>query len=231
MRSNLKQNAIKLRQQGFSYNEILAKIPVAKSTLSLWLRSVGLSKRQKQRLTEKKLTSLKKGWQTWRKTRIENTKLIIENAKSEIKNMKINNQSLLIIGSILYWAEGAKEKPYRPGQGIIFSNSDPKMATIFILWLKKCLNVSDKDIFCEIYIHENYKDKLQRTRAYWSKNTGLSISKFGRIYFKKHLLKTSRRNIGDEYYGLLRVRVSKSSHLNRKITGWIEGICEQCGVV
>jgi len=28
--------AIKLRQQGYSYNEILAEVPVAKSSLSLW---------------------------------------------------------------------------------------------------------------------------------------------------------------------------------------------------
>lgn len=48
-----KKKAIELRKQGLSYREILEQIPVAKSSLSLWLRSVGLSKKQKQRLTEK----------------------------------------------------------------------------------------------------------------------------------------------------------------------------------
>jgi transposase len=59
-----KETAIELRKQGYSYSEILKKVPVAKSTLSLWLRSVGLAERQKQRLTEKKRKGQLKGAQT-----------------------------------------------------------------------------------------------------------------------------------------------------------------------
>ncbi len=40
--SGEKEKAIALRKQGKTYSEILAKIPVAKSTLSLWLHDVGL---------------------------------------------------------------------------------------------------------------------------------------------------------------------------------------------
>ncbi len=53
-KNSQKEKAIALRRKGLSYSEILKEIPVAKSTLSLWLRSVGLAKKQKQRLTEKK---------------------------------------------------------------------------------------------------------------------------------------------------------------------------------
>lgn len=38
--------AIELRKRGLSYSEILMQVPVAKSTLSIWLHSVGLSKTQ-----------------------------------------------------------------------------------------------------------------------------------------------------------------------------------------
>lgn len=34
-----KQRAIELRRDGLSYNEILKLIPVAKSTLSVWLKN------------------------------------------------------------------------------------------------------------------------------------------------------------------------------------------------
>jgi transposase len=56
-----KETAIELRKQGYSYSEILKRVPVAKSTLSLWLRSVGLAERQKQRLSEKKESGTIKG--------------------------------------------------------------------------------------------------------------------------------------------------------------------------
>jgi len=56
-----KELAISLRQGGRSYSEILQKVSVAKSTLSLWLREVGLSKKQHQRLTQKRLKAAQRG--------------------------------------------------------------------------------------------------------------------------------------------------------------------------
>ena len=53
MKLKLKEKAVKFRKQGLSYSEILKQIPVAKSTLSLWLKSVNLSNKQSQRLAEK----------------------------------------------------------------------------------------------------------------------------------------------------------------------------------
>jgi hypothetical protein len=56
-----KEKAIDLRKKGLSYNEILKKVPVAKSTLSLWFRDIGLAVRQRQRLTAKKSCAKKSG--------------------------------------------------------------------------------------------------------------------------------------------------------------------------
>ncbi len=54
---NLKEKAIELRRKGFSYSEILKEILVAKSTLSIWLKEVGLSISQKQKITAKRIES------------------------------------------------------------------------------------------------------------------------------------------------------------------------------
>lgn len=35
--------------------------------------------------------------------------------------------------------------------------------------------------------------------------------------------------MGDSYYGLVRVRVARSTALNRKITGWIIGVNDALG--
>jgi len=39
-----KEIAVGLRKKGLSYNEILGLVPVSKSTLSVWLRSIGIAK-------------------------------------------------------------------------------------------------------------------------------------------------------------------------------------------
>jgi orotate phosphoribosyltransferase-like protein len=82
-----KEKAVKLRKRGFSYSEILKEIPVAKSTLSLWLRDIGLAKKQKQRLTKKKLDSALKGARSRREQRLIITKEIKDKARKEIGNI------------------------------------------------------------------------------------------------------------------------------------------------
>lgn len=229
MKNTLKEKAIILRKKGLSYNEILHDIPVAKSTLSLWLRSVGIAKKQKQRLTDKRLAAIRRGRETWKKQRIQKTLAIKLRASREITKIDVKN--LWLMGIMLYWAEGAKQKEYDPSQGVLFSNSDPFMIKIFLIWLKTCLKISDKNITFDIYVHETRKNELKMISKYWTTITGFSEREFGRIYLKKHKLIKNRKNIGKHYYGQLRIRVKRSTDLNRKILGWIEGICQHCGVV
>lgn len=228
-KENLKNKAIQLRKNGKSYSEILKDIPVAKSTLSLWLRSVNLSKRQKQALTLKKLQACWRGGEVKKRDRIERSEKIIEQAKMEID--KITKKDLLLLGTMLYWAEGQKEKEYRPGTGTVFCNSDFLMIKLYLKWLKDCLLISENNLVFEIYIHETYKNNIESVRQFWSEKTGFPIISFKRVYFKKNKLNGNRKNKGLTYNGLLRITVLRSSGLNRKITGWIEGVCKQCGIV
>lgn len=231
MKNILKEKAIKLRVEGLSYSEIRKQVKVSKSSLSLWLRSVGLTKRQKQRLTEKKWAAIRRGWEKWKNQRIKKTNIVNEEAAKQIKKIKKTEEKLFLMGIMLYWAEGAKEKKYRLGQGVSFSNSDFKMIKLFIGWLKDCLKIPEDRINFDIYIHDNSVHRMNEVRLFWSKVTGFSLEKFGKIYFKKHKVKTLRKNIKNNYYGLLRVKVTKSTYLNRKIAGWIEGICNKWEIV
>ncbi|HZQ29973.1 MAG TPA: hypothetical protein VFA93_02765 [Patescibacteria group bacterium] len=233
MKELLRKRAINLRRKGLSYSEILQKIPVAKSTLSLWLRSIGLSKKQEQKLTEKKLLAIQKGGQSRKNWRLATTRVIKKQAYLEIKKRvkRIDTRDLWLIGIMLYWAEGAKDKEYSPGQSVIFSNSDPLMIKVFLKWIDICLQIPVEDMQFSIYIHENHKHNIEKVKKFWSDATGFSIGRFDKIYYKKHKVKVYRRNVEKTYHGLLRIRIRKSSALNRRITGWIEGICKYCRVV
>ncbi len=229
MKPDLKTRAIRFRKQGLSYSEILKEVPVAKSTLSLWLRHVRLQPEQKTRLREKMKTGQPYGARAQKKKRLKRTKKIIIKAKKEIGN--ISNKNLFYMGAMLYWAEGSKQKRHNPSQRVTFSNSDPQMIRFHIKWLTDCLNIDIQDIDFEIYSHENIREREKDIVKYWGLITGFSLSKFDRIYYKRDKKKKYRKNQGKNYNGLLRVKVRKSTDLNRKITGWIEGICIQCGMV
>lgn len=222
-----KNKVIKLRKQGFSYSEILKRVPVSKSSLSLWLKSIQLAKSQKQTLTEKKLAGMKRGWESRHNKRVQITREIKEKAEKEID--EISKRDLWMIGTALYWAEGVKEKEYSKWSGrIIFSNSDPLMILIFRRYVKEICLVPDDQISYELYIHETAD--WQKSRKYWADILSNSENSM-KVYFKKHKVKTIRKNIGENYHGLVRLQVHKSINLNRRISGWINGICKNCGVV
>jgi len=220
-----KNLAIDLRRNGESYSEIIKKVPVAKSTLSQWLRDVGLAKRQSQRLTEKKRQGQLRGALSRKNNRIRTQNEIYSISKKEIG--LLSSRELWLFGIALYWAEGSKEKEYQPGSGVKFSNSDSRMIEVFIRWLIDCCGVSKEKITFDIYVHVVYKNRLNEIKKHWSEKTKFPISQFDKIYFKKHNIKTKRKNIGNLYNGLLRVNVMASSELNRRIAGWIMGVSKE----
>lgn len=218
-----KEKAINLRKnKGYSYSEILKTISVSKSTLSLWLRDLELSNLYKKRLIEKRKLAQQKGTQTIIRKRIESTKKIKAIAGEEIG--RINKRELWLIGLMLYWAEGAKQKPHDVSARVFLGNSDPEIIRIFLKWLYEICKLSSDDIKVGLHIHET-GDEI-RAKKYWSRITKIPVSKFAKTIFKKHNIRTNRKFNTNSYYGLLRVNVKKSTNLNRKITGWIEGICE-----
>lgn len=221
-----KQKAVELRKEGLSYSEILKEISVAKSTLSLWLREVGLSNRQKQRLTQKKLAAIKRAGEKSHKLRMERWNDIKKKASQEVGSL--SNREGWLLGVALYWAEGAKEKEIGSATNIKFSNSDELMILFFREWLNKFLKVSYDQMLFELYIHETADWEL--ARKFWASKLQVWPQKI-RVYFKKNKIRTKRKNVGDKYHGLIRICVNGSSSLVRKISGWTDGICKNYKII
>lgn len=225
--SLLKTQAIALRKEGLTYSEILEQIPVAKSTLALWLQDVRLSKKQVQRITEKRLNSALRGGEIKRQQRIARTKEIHEKAVKDIG--EISKRELWLMGVMLYWAEGSKEKAHHVGSGVRFTNSDAAMIRLFLRWLVVICNVEKQDIYFDLTIHTNHKSRTTEIIHYWANETGYPPEYFTYIYYKQGNPKTKRTNVGDSYYGIVRVQVRSSSPLLRKIAGWTTGVIEWAG--
>ena len=229
MKTNLKFKAIALRKKAFTYSEILEQIPVAKSTLSSWLRSVGLSKKEEQRLSSKKRAAGLRGGAARKHQRIELTARIIKEASAQIDTLSPRESWL--IGTALYWAEGSKEKAYKPGNSITFNNSDPRMVRFFLKWLQNALKIPQRDIVLELYLHTSASKRVSEIQKFWSTATEFPLSRLQKIYFKKHSKSTNRKNINNLYCGVLRVKVRASSTYVRQIAGWVEGISQNWEIV
>ncbi|OGM74333.1 hypothetical protein A2382_02895 [Candidatus Woesebacteria bacterium RIFOXYB1_FULL_38_16] len=224
-----RNNAIELRKVGHSYNEILKKVNVSKSTLSLWLKNVNLSKQSKIILRSKLDHAQKLGAQIRHRQRIEKVARIELDSISEISD--VNANELFLMGVMLYWGEGSKQKS-NISQRVEFSNSDPSMCRLFIKWLRESIGVNNKDIVPCVYVHESKKNMAKEMVNYWSKQIDFPAVRFGKTCFTKTVYpRKNQRKLTRVYYGQLRIRVKRSTDLNRKITGWTKGICMKCGVM
>src|SRR5688500_6937169 len=104
------QRALYLRiKKGYDYREIMAEVPVAKSTLSGLLSNIQLEAEQQQRIKRKQEERWTRNYDLgeWNraKRQKEITKIRVE-AKQKIGNL--TDRELFIAGIMLYWAEGNK---------------------------------------------------------------------------------------------------------------------------
>src|SRR3989344_2774990 len=213
-----KEDAIKLRKEGKTYSDILRVIPVAKSTLGLWLKDAKLSNSENQRFTEAKRLASLRGGQAKRKQRIEKQNQTLSTAKTEISH--ISEHDLFLMGIVLYWAEGAKEKEHRPGSGFEFSNMDPNMIKVILVWLFKVCKINKNMLIFNIFLHKTHENRVYEVKKFWSEVTGFPMSNFSAVYWKRNKLKTNRRNVQEKYHGVLKIKIKRSSDLVRKIAGW-----------
>src|SRR5574341_1543113 len=147
-----RQQAIALRREGLSYSEIRRRVPVSKSSLSVWLRSVGLVEWQQQRLSERRLAA-RSGGKKLHDQRVQRTIRTIERATREGQQYLHAKDVHWLIGVVLYWAEGSKPKPWNHDEQFSFTNMDTAMILIMRDWLERYSAVRPADISYDLYIH------------------------------------------------------------------------------
>lgn len=217
--STKKESAYKLRQSGLSYNEISAQLDVAKSTLSYWFKNNS----DMMVITKNNINRSKKIWsenisrfnrlraQEYIKNRIEK----IEQYSLDVK--PIRDRELFILGLGLYLAEGGKSEKHN----LRFANSDPNIIIMMLKFIREVCKADDENIFARIHIYEEHK--YENNLEYWSKITGIKITKF----WKPQLLISSSskrtKRVNKLEHGTLHLTVC-DTEINKKVYGWMKGI-------
>lgn len=210
--SVLKIEAIKLRKKGLSYNEIKKKIPVAKSTLSIWLKAVPLSDKQRQKLYTKQIQILSRGPFSQKERRAKEVEIIIKNAEKEI-HLPLPLEAYRLMGAFLYWAEGSKGKMFE------LTNSDPYLILFVIRWIEKIFKINPKILKARLNIYPQQNEV--KIKKFWSDLTGIPLKNFGKSFIKPLSSGFKKNNL---YYGTMRIEVPKSVNLRYRVYGWIKAV-------
>lgn len=204
-----------LRQQGLSLNEIRRKTGFTKSSISLWVRDIELTENQKKGLSEKgQKRSVIERRRITRLTNENNRRQLIINEAAK-KIISISEKELWIVGTSLYWGEGAKTLK----SGVHFSNSNPEMIKVIMKFFRKVCSVPEKKFKGCIHIHQHLDYK--KAEKYWSSVSGIPLTQFYKTYRKPSISSQSKKD--SLPHGTFDIYVC-STELFLKIKGWTEGI-------
>lgn len=214
MNDSRKEQAIKLRHQGWSINSISSKLSAAKSSVSIWVREVQLT--EQQLLDLKLRPHTRQAIDLRRQTRLANEQLkrnrIIEGAYESVG--EISQRELWLVGTALYWAEGGKTK-----RMVRFSNGDPSMIKLIMRYFRESCQVPEEKFRGYIHIHESL-DPIS-AEIYWSEISNIPLSNFYKTYNKPNISSKGLRQTLP--YGVFDVYVA-DVQLFLKIEGWTKAL-------
>ncbi|MFF7313014.1 hypothetical protein [Streptomyces sp. NPDC008137] len=216
-KDDLREKARELRLQGWTYDQIQVELGCSKSSISLWVRD--LPKPERKRSTAEASAIARRGWEVTLQRREEerqHTKAVAQQGVGDLTDREV-----FLAGVALYWAEGAKDKPYSRRERLHFINSDPNVISFFLRWLDT-LGVERDRLRFRVSIHESAN--VQAAEEFWAGLVGVTPATFQKATLKKHNPRTSRKNTSEAYRGCLIVYVIKSADLYRRMEGAWYGI-------
>lgn len=184
MHKELKEKAIKLRiENNLSYGAILAQVPVARSTLSEWLRHYPLSEEKilelRKRGWEKGEASREKFRETMRKKREERLKKVYDVCLARMS--KIPKDSFFVAGLMLYLGEGSKTNNSK----IALANTDSKLISFFVKWLGEFMAIPKDKLKIQLHLYPTME--IEKEKEFWKNTLGLDDGQFYKPYISKIL--------------------------------------------
>ena len=187
---------IRLREQGYSINEIVERVGVAKGSVSIWVRNVILTPESRARL----LTKIKLGQMVSAERKHEQMRNLLDKylqgALQEVRSNGFQKVHKKILCALLYWCEGVKNHY----NGVSFINSDPHLIRLFLRLFRENFEVDEQKIKPRIHLHQ-YHDP-QKQLHFWAEVTGIPESQFYRPYLKPNTGKRIRK----DYPGCVAIR-------------------------
>ena len=190
MKLQEKAKAVKLREKGYSYNEIVKIIPVSKGTVSLWLKDIILSPKARERIDGLLTKAQRKSVEINRAKTVLKNKQAAEKASETMKNFYANMSLQRIFCALLYWCEGDKSL-----NRVSFINSDPVMMKMFLSLFRNGFDLDESKFRVCVHLH-SYHNKKEML-SFWSTVTEIPMTQFT----KPHMKQTSGMYKKDGYPG------------------------------
>lgn len=182
-----KQQAVILRKQGCSLQEISIKLGVSKGTASIWLQRTPLSARARERIQKRRDEGSRKSRATLNSRTNKRLTEALGFAQKTLGNIADTVDNSRLYCALLYWCEGEKSKN---DKSLFFTNSDPLLVKLFLKHLRKGYAIEEQKFRVCIHLHSYHDSKKQL--LFWSQVTNIPLTQFIKPYQKLNSGKNKR---------------------------------------
>ena len=182
MKVQLREQAIKLRlEQKLGYASIAKILPVARSTLSSWLKNYPLSEERIQELRRQNLKNNEAKIEKYIYSMREKRELKFKECYDEYRSkfLHVSKESEFIAGLMLYLAEGNKKDDYR----IVLANTDSKVIKFHIKWASEFFDIPKRAFKIQLHLYPNMD--INREVRFWKNELRIKDNQF-----YKHQIRT-----------------------------------------
>jgi transcriptional regulator with XRE-family HTH domain len=167
VKTEAREEARRLRRdEGLALNVIAARLDVAKSSVSRWVRDIELRPDQHaELLRHNPIYNAQLRGQGGRRESARRSRLA---AQEHGRAYARRGDPLHAQGCMLYWAEGAKCRNV-----VVFTNSDPDMLELFLRFLRHCYDVSVDAVALSVNCHVRGDDDPATITRWWLRRLGL----------------------------------------------------------
>lgn len=218
MKYEQKNQVIELRRQGMSLRDIAKVVRVSRSSISKWTRDIELTPEQVEYLNSRNAAN---GYQTLGGQRMKEKHLNLRlKWREEGKKLvpPITSDHLFIIGCMLFWAEGSKERT-----SLRFCNSDVGMMQLWMRFLRECFNLTNEEISVTIHCHTIASEEIRGIENYWLEKLSLPIDSLRKTYSVVNHPRSKEYRKNKHPFGVCRISVHKTE-ITQKIFGAITEI-------
>lgn len=182
--SNTKGKVKQLILDGSSYREITQATGVPKSTISTWfgktVRKPWSKSTQREHLASiRKIAAvrLKNKWEQKHKEEFESIHAKVQQELLSYPRKNLGFYKAML--AMLYWAEGSK---YYKVSRTEFTNTDPRLAHLYITLLRKCYTIDESKfaVFLRVHHYHSISDR----KKFWSELLGIPQSQFLKVSIK-----------------------------------------------
>jgi len=187
----VKHEAIELRRKGLSIREIENKLKVSRSTLSIWLRKINLTRKQKEIMQAKRLNGLAKARGKaalyHKEKKRQRLDLAQRRARQVLADIDIKEKNVLKLAlSMLFAGEG-----FKVAEETSLGNSDPRIVKVFLKLLDIVYGVNKNRL--RLYLHLRADQGVIYETNYWS-----NVLEIEAEYFK--IAPVDKRTVGKKTY-------------------------------